>query len=190
MASRSKVVNEADALTIRAAQAGDLDAIKAVHDAAFNGPVEGRLVAALHSEVDGLVSLLALNDAQVCGHILFSPVRVESVEDVRLWGLAPMAVRPALQRHGIGGRLVQAGITECRHRGIDALVVLGHANYYPRFGFRPASDFRLRCTYAVPPEAFMAMELRPGALANVAGTVHYHPVFAASEADGEANAGS
>ena len=94
-------------------------------------------------------------------------------------GLAPMAVLPGRQRQGIGSELVRAGLDECRRLGFGAIVVLGHAEYYPRFGFVPASKFGLKSEYDVPDDVFMALELIPGALRGRAGTIRYHPTFAA-----------
>lgn len=91
-------------------------------------------------------------------------------------GLGPMAVAPAFQRRGIGSLLVRAGLQECASRGCDAVVVLGHPEFYPRFRFRPASAFQLRCEFDVPDEAFMALELRPGSIAR-GGLVRYRPEF-------------
>ena len=89
-----------------------------------------------------------------------------------------MAVVPSAQRRGIGSALVSAGLDACRM--FDAVVVLGHAGYYPRFGFVPASRFSLRCEYDVPDDVFMVRELRPGALAGKRGTIRYHPAFGAA----------
>jgi putative acetyltransferase len=89
-----------------------------------------------------------------------------------------MAVLPARQRHGIGSALVNEGLKQCRQLGFSAVVVLGHAEYYPRFGFTPASRFGLGCEYDVPDDVFMVLELEQGALNGKAGTIHYHPAFA------------
>jgi putative acetyltransferase len=93
-------------------------------------------------------------------------------------GLAPMAVLPARQRQGIGSALVRDGLGRCRELGYEAVVVLGHPGYYPRFGFVPASRFGIGCEYDVPAEVFMALELVPGALRGKPGTIRYHPAFA------------
>jgi putative acetyltransferase len=126
------------------------------------------------------VSLVALCDGALVGHIFFSPVTIAAapVELVPM-GLAPVGVLPAYQRAGIGGALVRAGLAACRALGARAVVVLGHPSYYPRFGFVPARRFGLHCEY-VPPDddAFMARELQPGALAGVTGVVRYAPAFA------------
>ncbi len=92
-------------------------------------------------------------------------------------GLAPMAVAPMHQKKGTGSALVQAGLDQCRQLDFVAVVVLGHPEYYPRFGFSPASQFGIGSEYDVPEEVFMAMELQPDALSRKTGRVRYHPAF-------------
>jgi putative acetyltransferase len=92
-------------------------------------------------------------------------------------GLAPMAVLPERQRRGIGTRLVEAGLAQCRNIGYDGVVVLGHPTYYPRFGFVPASRFGLSGEYEAPDEAFMVLALRPGVIGKSQGIVRYQPEF-------------
>ena len=89
-----------------------------------------------------------------------------------------MAVAPAHQRQGVGSALIEQGLDNCRERGIGLVVVLGHSDYYPRFGFRPAHVSGLSCEYDAPPDAFMALELVEGALAASEGIVRYHTAFA------------
>ena len=89
-----------------------------------------------------------------------------------------MAVLPDYQRRGIGSALVHAGLRRCAEIGFGAVVVLGHARYYPRFGFEPASRFDLTSTYDVPDDVFMALALVDGALHGTTGVVHYDPAFA------------
>jgi putative acetyltransferase len=89
-----------------------------------------------------------------------------------------MAVRPALQRRGIGSALVREGLARCRAAGHRIAVVLGHPEYYPRFGFSPGAPRGIRSTWEVPDDVFMVLELVPGALDGVAGIVHYRPEFA------------
>jgi len=123
-----------------------------------------------------LLSLVAEVDGAVVGHILFSPVTIETEASTKsAVGLAPMAVLPGHQRQGIGARLIERGLQELRRQGHTAVVVLGHPGYYPRFGFERASRFGLRCQFDCPDEAFMALELQPGALAEVRGLVRYRP---------------
>ena len=114
----------------------------------------------------------------VSGHIVFSPVRIGAA-DALCFGLGPMAVDPAHQRTGIGSALVPEGLSRCRELGAVGVLVLGHRGYYPRFGFRPASEFGICSDYDVPDEVFMALELVDGGLAGIEGVAHYHPAFAA-----------
>ncbi len=164
-------------MLIRAEKDTDRAAIHAVNAAAFPTPAEADLVDALRRQAHPLISLVAERDGTILGHILFSPVALDSRPDLRIMGLAPMAVAPEHQRSGIGSALVRAGLDECRQRGFSAAVVLGHPEYYPRFGFSPAVRYGIRSEYDVPDEVFMAMELVPGALRDATGTIKYHPAF-------------
>ncbi|MDX1419761.1 MAG: N-acetyltransferase [Rubricoccaceae bacterium] len=165
-------------LRIRAEEARDRAAVRRVHTEAFGRPDEADLVDRLREQARPYLGLVAEQEGAVVGHIAFSPVTVAPPSERSLWGLAPMAVRPALQRQGIGTALVEEGLRACRRAGGEAVVVLGHPRYYPRFGFRPASRFGLSCVYDAPDEAFLALELTPGGLDGVAGVAHYHPTFA------------
>jgi putative acetyltransferase len=162
---------------VRFEQAGDEPAIRETNELAFGGPLEARLVDALRGSADYL-SLVATIEDRVVGHILFTPVAIEPPADRRIAGLAPMAVRPEHQRSGIGGQLIRAGLEACRRAGYSAVVVLGHPDYYPRFGFVPAHTFGLTCEFPSPPEAFMALELERDALSGLRGMVRYLPEFA------------
>ena len=162
---------------IRAERPADHAAVRQLHLAAFESAVEADLVEQLRARASPLVSLVALEDGAVVGHILFSPVTIDESPALHVMGLAPMAVQPSRQRSGIGTALVSAGLEACRALGTAAVVVLGHPTYYPRFGFVPASRFGLRSTYDVPDELFMAMELRDGALATARGVARFHEAF-------------
>ena len=165
-------------IQIRPEQFEDIAAIRRVNERAFNSPLEADLVDRLRERGKVTLSLVAVHEAQIVGHILFSPVVVESTQQsVQAIGLAPMAVLPELQNQGIGSLLVKAGLDECRRNGHQVVVVLGHPEYYPRFGFAPASRYGIRSEYDVPDEVFMAMELQDGALNACAGTVKYQPEF-------------
>lgn len=165
-------------MIIRQEHPADYDAVYALNAEAFPSPAEAGLVDALRKQANPFISLVAERDSRVVGHILFTPVELIPPAELNIMGLAPMAVLPELQKSGIGSALIRAGLTACRELSAGAIVVLGHADYYPRFGFRPASEFELRCQYEVPDENFMALELSTGYLANVSGEIHYHPAFA------------
>lgn len=167
------------AMTIRPETPEDIAAIHRVNELAFGRLGEADLVDALREEARPFLSLVADQDGQVVGHICFTPVTIESEGgSFTAMGLAPMAVVPGLQNEGIGSQLVRSGLEECRRIGHDVVVVLGHSEYYPRFGFLPASRKGLRCEYPVPDEVFMVVELSPDALAGRTGLVKYHPAFA------------
>lgn len=166
------------AINIRAEQPADKDAIKGIHSGAFPTAVEAKLVDALRESGEPLISLVAQVGDQLVGHILFSPVTLTGDEgDLRIMGLAPMAVLPSHQRSGIGARLVEQGLKHCQQDGYDAVVVLGHASYYPRFGFRPADEYGITCEYDVSPGAFMIRALKAAGLKGRQGTIKYHAAF-------------
>jgi putative acetyltransferase len=163
-------------VVVRPERAGDESAIRAVHERAFGRPQEAALVDALRAAGAHVVSLVAEDDGVVVGHVLFSPVGVE-VGDPGL-GLGPVGVRPDRQRCGLGSLLIRRGLAECRARGHQLVVVLGEPGFYRRCGFVPASAHGLRCEYDAPADAFMVLELLPGALAGRRGLVRYRPEFA------------
>ena len=149
--------------------------------AAFNGPAEADLVTRLRP-LNGVISLVAAEDEGVVGHIMFSPVTLHNSEDhphnAKLVGLAPVAVLPEYQKIGIGKALILDGLERCKSAGFVGCVLLGHPEYYPRFGFQPAfSTFEISSTYNVSDPVFMALELVPNALRQISGTIHYHPAF-------------
>ena len=164
-------------LIIREERQGDLERIRAVNLAAFETSTEADLVDALRRQAIPLISLVAEDEANIIGHILFSPVTLASQPTLSVMGLAPMAVVPSRHHQGIGSRLVREGLERCRQLNAAAVVVLGHPLYYPRFGFIPAARLSLRSEYDVPEEVFMVHELRTGALSGLSGTIRYHPVF-------------
>ena len=164
-------------MLIRAEQETDRAAVHAVNVSAFGTPLEADLVDALREHAEPVVSLVAEDNGAIVGHIMFSPVSLSGHPDLKMMGLAPMAVAPEHQRKGIGSALVRAGLEHCRQLGSLAVVVLGHPKYYPRFGFSPSTRFGIGTEYEVPEEVFMATELQPAALDGKTGTVKYHAAF-------------
>ena len=166
-------------VTIRAERAGDEAQVREVNELAFGQPVEADLVDRLRRTSEEALSLVAVDDRAVVGHILFTPVEVEgNPRPVCGMGLAPMAVRPERQREGVGSELVSHGLKLLRERRIPFVVVVGHPEYYPRFGFVPASSHGLRSQWAeVPDEAFMVLILDAEAMRGVSGTAKYGPGF-------------
>jgi putative acetyltransferase len=135
---------------IRPERQTDIPGIRAVNLVAFETSTEAHLVEALREQAEPIVSFVADDGEAIVGHILFSPVTLMAHPELRIIGLAPMAVVPARQRQGIGSALLHEGLKRCRRLGFGAVIVLGHTDYYPRFGFTPASHFGLGCEYDVP----------------------------------------
>ncbi len=166
-------------ISIREEQPADRDAIFRVNAAAFETDGEAQLVDALRDAGDVVLSLVAEDqsaEAAIVGHILFSRLMIETDSGaVSAVALAPMAVVPERQRQGIGSQLVKAGLNGCRELGERIVVVLGHPDFYPRFGFSPEMARPLRSPFSGA--AWMAVELQPGALEGVSGKVVYPAAF-------------
>jgi putative acetyltransferase len=161
---------------VRGERPGDHAAIHEVNRLAFGGDDEARLVDALRAGGHVRLSLVAEDAGRVVGHVLFSDLPIESRQGtVPALALAPLAVLPARQRQGVGSLLVREGLRACARQGHRIVVVLGHPGYYPRFGFSAALARPLKSPFSG--EAWMALELVPGALAGVAGEVRYPPPF-------------
>jgi putative acetyltransferase len=154
--------------------------VRSVHEAAFGRPDEADLVDNLRSEGAVLLSLVAEEHQeaapQIAGHILFSRMAIEtSTGPITAAALAPVAVLPDYQRRGIGEQLIRAGLDLLRVQGERIVIVLGHPDYYSRFGFSSEKARSLESPF--PPEAFMALELSLGALEGVRGKVRYPAAF-------------
>jgi putative acetyltransferase len=160
---------------IRDATPSDHAAIRQVARHAFDREVEANLVEQLRTDGDALVELVAASDIAIQGHILYSPLAiVRGGETLCAAALAPVSVLPAFQKHGLGGDLIQAGNARCKELGCVGIVVLGHAEYYPRFGFSPKIAESLQAPFSGP--HFMALEFEPGVLAG-GGAVQYAKAF-------------
>ena len=166
---------------IRTAMSKDNTAIREVHTKAFGGPVEAKLVQLISERKKALITLVAVSDGRVVGHILFSRVTIaKSPETFNAVGLGPVAVLPEFQRNGIGSRLIRAGLERSKQAGYDVVVLIGNPHYYSRFGFLQAADFSLENEYGVHKE-FMVLPLHNGALERVSGMVRYSPEFREAE---------
>lgn len=167
------------ALQILPESTNDAAAVHAVNLAAFPTVTEADLVDALRDELDDWTSFVAVKDERIVGHLLFTPVVLEPTprKPPRILGLGPMAVHPDVQGHGIGSTLVDTGLSEIARAGADGVVVLGHPEWYPRFGFVPAAHYGLKLGLAAPPEAFLALELTSGVFPRDGAMVHYHALF-------------
>ena len=163
---------------IRPETPNDIDVIHSVNVAAFDTPAEAKLIDALRTaDVAPLLSMVADVEGRVVGHILFSPVQVVGEDTWDAVALGPMAVLPEFQNRGIGSQLVHAGLEACRGAEHNVVIVLGHPEFYPRFGFQRMSKFGLTCEFEAPDEVLMVAELAPGAIAGRTGIVRYHTLF-------------
>jgi putative acetyltransferase len=163
-------------ISIRGERFEDRREVGEVNEAAFGRPDEADLVDRLREEGVVVLAMVAEFDSQIVGHILFSRMAIETAEgDVAAVSLAPMAVLPGHQGRQVGSRLVRHGLAELRARGERIVIVLGHKDYYPRFGF--SSDKARNLLSPFPPEAYMALELVEGALKSVRGAVRYAAAF-------------
>lgn len=160
---------------IRDEEASDAAAIRAVHASCFPTPAEADLVDNLRAAGRLTVSLVALADEAIVGHVAFSPVSTDA--GVVGLGLAPVAVIEGHRREGVAAKLIQAGLEACRKYGCGWVVVLGSPEYYSRFGFQAAAEYGLSDEYGGGP-AFQVLELTAGQVPRDAGPVRYAPEFA------------
>jgi putative acetyltransferase len=172
--------NEYAALVLRPEGKGDFDAVRKLNKKAFKGNSESKLIDALR-EADVFIpalSLVAEKGGKVVGHILFTPIVIKDAgAAVPALALAPMAVLPEFQGQGIGTALAKYGLEECRKLGHKIVIVVGHPEYYPRFGFVKAGEKDLALPFEAPEDIFMALELVSGGLAGVRGTIEYPREF-------------
>ena len=156
----------------------DATGIRHVNEQAFAQKNEADLIDSLRGSNSLKLSLAAVEHDQIVGHIAFSPVMVESESSsFQALGLGPMGVLPSHQNRGIGSQLVERGLNECENVGHGIVFVLGHPEFYGRFGFSPSKPYGLRSEYDVPDDVFMVKEIRKGALSGRKGIVKYGPEF-------------
>ena len=166
-------------ILIRKEEQKDHEDVQKINDLAFGQPVEGEIVEKIRSSCDEIISLVAEEDNNVVGHIFFSPVKIKTDNgEVKGMGLAPMAVHPDFQNKGIGSLLVEEGLKIVKELSYPFVIVLGHENYYPRFGFEPASKFGIKCQWdGIPDNVFMVIIYDEAIMKDVTGTAKYRDEF-------------
>ena len=161
-------------IEIRPEQSEDIAAIRELNRRAFGQEQEGRIVDALRAHGGADLSLVAVDNGRIVGHILYSPLQLGRVEGR---ALGPMAVDPEMQRQGIGTALVEAGNARLRQTGCPFVIVIGHPEFYPRFGFRLARPLGITCEWEVPDDVFMILVLNEARMSGVTGKAVYRQEF-------------
>jgi len=167
-------------LIIRPETNRDYAKITEINDLAFEQQNEGILITKLRKSKNYIreLSLVAEVGCEIIGHILFYPIKINSDSSTyKSLALAPMAVHPFYQNKGIGSNLVNEGLKLAKKQNFKSVIVVGHPEYYPRFGFVPASKWNIKAPFEVPDNAFMALELIKNELSNKSGVVEYSEEF-------------
>ena len=171
-------------IAIRPEAPADVDAVHRLTEAAFAASElghhgEAQLVDTLRAECPESLSLVAVKDDEVVGHILFTTATLTSPSGTPEtgMGLAPMSVSPGLQKQGVGSRLIRDGLDRLRAQGTPFVIVLGHPDYYPKFGFERAVDHGVQSDFPdLAPEHFMIQWL-DGRTSSPGGVARYHSAF-------------
>lgn len=166
-------------MIIRPEKPEDIIHIRSLNEMAFGRPEEAELIDRLRTACADHISLVAEDNSTVVGHIMFTPVVVSDGKQEAIgMGLAPMAVLPSRQRQGIGSLLVRSGLEVLQDSGCTFVAVLGYPDFYPRFGFKPASEFNIKCQWdGIPNEAFMILVLDRETMRGVTGTATFRDEF-------------
>lgn len=167
-------------IALRPENPQDYHGISRVNDLAFKRKAEGKLIEELRisGNFKKQLSIVAEVDNEIIGHILFTPVAIRNNgKSYNSLTLAPMSILPEYQKRSIGKLLVIFGLQLAKESGYTSVVVLGLPSYYPKLGFKKASNWDIKSPFPAPDEAFMAIELEPGSLDNISGKVIFPSAF-------------
>ena len=168
-------MDELGFIEIREERPDDVAAVRDLNRRAFSQDQESNIVDAVRANGAALLSLVATHNDQIVGHIMYSPVIIGG--NITGAALGPMAVLPNTSAREIGSKLIEAGNRKLKDAGYPFIVVVGHADYYPRFGFRPASNYGITCEWEVPDDVFMVLVLDPSQMQGVSGLARYRNEF-------------
>jgi putative acetyltransferase len=163
-------------IVIEAETEGDYEQITKLHTVAFSRDGEARLVEKLRKTSIYIpeLSLVAKYRNTIIGHILFYPIKINTRrKKCNSLALAPISVIPRFQNGKVGSRLISEGLEKAKKLGFKSVIVVGHSEYYPRFGFEKASKYGISAPFDVPDNAFFAIELEKDGLKNCSGTIEY-----------------
>jgi putative acetyltransferase len=160
-------------MNLRDESSGDHEAIRQLHLASFPGPGEAELVDQLRADGDVIISLVAIEDGMLTGHIMLSRMAAP----FRALGFGPVAVLRDWRRKGVAAALIQEGIRRATFEGWQGIFVLGEPNYYRRFGFESKHADGFESPYAG--RHFMGLPLESDELPSRVGRLDYAPAFSA-----------
>ena len=168
-------------ITIRKENQSDYSDVFNLNKVAFEQDAESKLIDLLRKGLAFIpeLSIVAETNDEIVGHILFTKIKIkaENGNEYSSLALAPMSVTPKFQSKGIGGKLIKHGLNTAKELGYESVIVLGHKDYYPKFGFKVASLWNIKAPFEVPDEAFMAIELVENGLEGISGIVKYSKEF-------------
>lgn len=166
-------------VSVRHETVQDIPQIRVINEKAFGQPLEADIVDRLRKSCPDVLSMVAKDNGLIVGHIMFSPVIIENrTSKFEGMGLGPMAVLPNRQRQRIGSALVRKGLEILRNRGCPFVIVIGHPDYYPRFGFEPASIYGIKSQWeGIPDQAFMILVFDRKIVSDISGVARYRHEF-------------